>query len=436
MTRICGTALYEDYFDKVNDLADDDLNDSDMQSDGNAFDHMIIVSYIVSYQTWQVRALARHLEPTFDKIVNRLKYIFSNTTGISEFRILDPFQGAKITNKDEEAAGKYTIHYTIDYNHGRYKDNLNFPIAFNTEENISIHEMIRLVKALFRSVPMNDADFAVDTVLFPTQEEISKVASLQNILCSAHSNYFKEDGWVNKSGLVQNICDQYCPGEFWKFTRTDLLKYRCQLCTSYVMGPSEIYPDKLYPLAQNKKFTDELSRFKHYNIMLMNPKYNNGIYLSIQHDNHFHMENTYRIPIGAQYSAKMLYIELMEYLLNNNVTFDTYSFSKMTPAYTRVCCYFFFNKPIMLGEGQQKDEFQIAFYRDTKNTFEDEVINTLKMLTFCMDATDPKTIAKNEDNLVSNFQKIHMLISGDEQHKFYLDKIRKNDSKFFLKSLN
>jgi len=169
--------------------------------------------------------------------------------------------------------------------------------------------------------------------------------------------------------------------------------------------------------------------------MLMNPKYNNGIYLSIQHDNHFHMENTYRIPIGAQYSAKMLYIELMEYLLNNNVTFDTYSFSKMTPAYTRVCCYFFFNKPIMLGEGQQKDEFQIAFYRDTKNTFEDEVINTLKMLTFCMDATDPKTIAKNEDNLVSNFQKIHMLISGDEQHKFYLDKIRKNDSKFFLKSL-
>ena len=30
MTRICGTALYEDYFDKVNDLADDDLNDSDI----------------------------------------------------------------------------------------------------------------------------------------------------------------------------------------------------------------------------------------------------------------------------------------------------------------------------------------------------------------------------------------------------------------------
>lgn len=124
----------------------------------------------------------------------------------------------------------------------------------------------------------------------------------------------------------------------------------------------------------------------------------------------------------------------MEHILREDITFDTYSYSKMTPGYTRVSCYFFFNRPIMLGD-DDKEEFQIAFYRDTKNDFENEVINTMKMLTFCMDATSPETVARNEENLVTNFQKIHMLIAGDKQHQYYLDKLRNNDEQFFLKSL-
>ena len=302
MTRMSGNALFEDYFDRVTDMPDDELTD-DIKQDGSQFKHMVIISYIVGFASWQLRALAPHLEPSLDKIVNRLRYIFSNTSGITDFQILDPFQGAKITNQDEVAAGKYTVHYTIDFNHGRYKNNLNFPIAFNTEEDVSIFEMIRLFSALFQTVPMNDANFTVDTVLLPTQQEITIVEGLRTIKCYATGNYFKEKEWTNKGPLAQNISDQYCPGQFWRYTRTDLLRYRCQLCTGYAMGPSDIFPDKLYPLAQNKHFTEELSRFKHYNIVLMNPKFSNGIYLCIQHGTHFHMENTYRIPIGARYSA-------------------------------------------------------------------------------------------------------------------------------------
>lgn len=84
MTRMSGGALFEDYFDRVTDMPDDELTD-DIKQDGSQFKHMVIVSYIVGFASWQLRALAPHLEPSLDKIVNRLRYIFSNTSGITDF---------------------------------------------------------------------------------------------------------------------------------------------------------------------------------------------------------------------------------------------------------------------------------------------------------------------------------------------------------------